>query len=156
MIVWLRVRGVLPVWSEEEEARNIKKQLEKHIPRVTDQNNRGWAKWMPVWFCLIFGLGSIWILHYKRYPVEEHQDVQIVQQVSPNEWMLQGRDLPYMRWKCCPDFNCASVVEPGYIAALVRYEDRGTCKSIYATGLGFFYHHANEVWWTKLDHTKEY
>jgi hypothetical protein len=152
MVVWLRVRGVLPVWTEEEEARNIKEQLEKHIPRP----DRGWAKWIPVWFCLIFGIGTVLFLHYRQYPVEKHYDVRIIQQVAPNEWMLQGDDLPYMRWKCCPDFNCASVIAPGYIAAIVRYEDRGTCKSIYATGLGFFYHHHGEIWWTKLDHTKEY
>src|ERR1700691_1757217 len=37
MIVWLRVRGVLPVWTEEEEARNIREQLEKHIPSKDGQ-----------------------------------------------------------------------------------------------------------------------
>jgi hypothetical protein len=145
----------LKVWTEEEEARNMREQLEKHIPSK-EGPHRGWAKYIPIWFCLIFGLVLGWYARSRRYPIEEHQDVQILQQVSPSEWMLQGRDLPYMRWKCCPDFNCASVIQAGYIAAIVRYEDRGVCKSIYSTGLGFFYHHAGEVWWTKLNHEKEY
>jgi hypothetical protein len=107
---------------------------------------------------VLCGFGAYAIIHppIPHFQIETHHRVQVLQRVSPDEWMMRGDDLPYMRWKCCPDFDCSTVVQAGYIAATVRYEERGTCKSILAPGLGFFWHEAGETWWTKLDYEKEY
>jgi hypothetical protein len=65
----------LKVWTEEEEARNMREQLEKHIP---SKEGRGWAKWIPVWLCLVFGLGAVWMLRPAKVTTEYNVAVTAV------------------------------------------------------------------------------
>jgi hypothetical protein len=137
------------------------KRRKENSGRTTD----GWSVYAPVWFvaAVCSGLLSYALTHapLRPYPVEIHYDVSIVDQVRPGTWVLSSDEpepkrLDNFWFNCCPDFNCAPYVKSGYIVPVVKYEVREGCESIGSVGLGFFYHKPGEMWWTKLDHSKEY
>lgn len=70
--------------------------------------------------------------------VEEYRNVKVLQQFSRTEWLMRRSDGD-MRWNCCPDFPCYTVIHPGYMMSTFRYEERGVCKSILGDGLGAFW-----------------
>lgn len=152
---------MLKAWSasaDRQRNRELVNRLKSRLPN-------GWA----VTYALIFIAASLGIAFViarpskpPRYPIEIHHRVSVLSSVAgtSDEWWISSDEpepkrLTNMRWKCCPDFDCASVVWPGYIARTVKYEERGACKSIRAAGLGFFWHDAGETWWTKLGNIKE-
>jgi hypothetical protein len=80
-----------------------------------------------------------------QYPVEIHHNVYIWSRVNgePQQWWVSSDEdarnaIPFSMWNCCPDFDCSTVMWAGYVDETAKWEDRGTCKSIYASGLGFF------------------
>jgi len=120
---------------ELEDARNrtIAEEMRGKIPR-------GWA----VIYALLFIAATLGvafaITRPPKYPIETHHNVYVWSQVKgQNAWWISANDLPLSRWDCCPDFPCSRVLWPGYIAATLRYEERGSCKSIRASGLGVFW-----------------
>jgi hypothetical protein len=121
---------------ELEDARNrtIAEEMRGKIPR-------GWA----VIYALLFIAATLGvafaITRPPKYPIETHHNVYVWSRVKGNDhaWWISADDLPLSKWTCCPDFNCAPNVMAGYIAATAKYEERGSCKSIRASGLGWFW-----------------
>lgn len=124
---------------EQQRAKELVEHLRSVIP---DFNSKGWVKFAPIIFCLFFGFIVFGFTHQHQYPIEVHHQVYVWSKVkgTNDAWWVSSEDgLPYSRWNCCPDFDCKSVIWPGYIAATAKYEERGTCKSIRADGLGWFW-----------------
>jgi hypothetical protein len=108
----------------------------------TPRRPRGLAPvYALLWMVVTLGLAFA-INRSPKYPVETHHNVYVWSQVKgvPGTWWISSEDgLPFNTWKCCPDFPCNRNIWPGYIADTLKYEERGECKSIRASGLG--------VWW---------
>jgi len=125
----LRVRKL---WLRKENA---------EPPKTEGTINRGRAFiYTMLVLALTFGLAFA-VTRPTKYPIETHHNVYVWSQVKGNDhsWWVSGDDLPLSKWTCCPDFNCTPNVWSGYIAATARYEERGDCKSIRASGLGWFW-----------------
>lgn len=124
---------------EQRRAREIVEGLKRHIPP------KGRAHYGPIWFCLAFGvLLAFAIGREPKYPIETHHNVYVWSQVKgvPDTWWISSDEpepnkLPLMRWNCCQDFPCSTVMDIGIIASTLKYEERGSCKSIRASGLGW-------------------
>jgi hypothetical protein len=79
-----------------------------------------------------------------KYPIEIHHNVYVWSQVKgePASWWISSDEpepqrLPLMRWNCCPDFPCWTVMDSMIVARTAKWEERGMCKSIRANGLGW-------------------
>lgn len=117
----------------------------------------GLAQYKPIVFCAACGLCLLAFTRSQQYPVEIHHRVSVWSAVpgTTDEWMLSSEEpepyaLPYGRWKCCPDFDCRAVIAPGYIADTLKYEAHGTCNSIRASGLGFFWQPRGQTGWALI------
>jgi len=82
------------------------------------------------------------------YPgVEEWRHVKVIQQLDRTTWNMRGHPVRYgkeqaeddLRFTCCPDFPCETVIHPLWKMDHFLFEERGWCKSILAPGLGSFY-----------------
>jgi hypothetical protein len=92
---------------------------------------------------ITFGLAFA-VTRTPKYPIETHHNVYIWSEVKGQReaWWISSDEpepnrLPLMRWNCCPDFPCSTVIWPGIIASTAKWEERGACKSIRASGLGW-------------------
>jgi hypothetical protein len=109
---------------------------------VRETEHKGWTRLSAITICGVLFLGAYGIARQQpKYPIEKHHNVYVWSQVkgAQNSWWVSGNDLPFSRWDCCPDFPCATVIWPGYIADTFKYEERGKCKSIRSSGLGAFW-----------------
>lgn len=110
-------------------------------------DRKGRARYAPIYFCFVvaivvatlYGVGTPF-----EYPIEKHHNVYVWSQVkgTNNTWLISSDEpepnkLPLMRWNCCSDFPCSTVMGSMIIASTVKWEERGTCKSIRASGLGW-------------------
>lgn len=137
----LSPRKMIEMWRQwnQERDRAIVEELKKKI-------NQGWAYlYLIAWVCLVF-LSAYAVNRPPKYPIETHHNVYVWSKVqgAKETWWVSSSDLPFNTWNCCPDFPCSTVIWPGYVAATLRYEERGTCKSIRAAGLG--------IWWKTDEH----
>jgi len=128
------MRSGLPVrklWLRKENAEH---------PKTEGMINRGRAFiYTMLMIALTFGLAFA-LARPAKYPVETHHNVTVWSRIKGAQaWWISADDLPLTRWDCCPDFPCAEVIWPGYVAATFKYEERGSCKSIRAAGLGIFW-----------------
>lgn len=118
--------------------------------------SHGFAVWSPFLIVIFVTiLVALAFSHQREFPIETHYNVSVWEQVAPNEWIVSSNEpephrLEKGRWKCCPDFPCATVIWPGYIAPMLKYEARGTCNSIRADGLGFFWQAEGKNDWINL------
>jgi hypothetical protein len=124
------------VWNQADEDSNMREQIE-----IANRLNGGWAFVRVVLLALACAGGVLAFSFQPKYPVETHHNVYVWSQVKGTQesWWVSGNDLPFSKWKCCPDFNCSAILWPGYIATTLKYEERGVCKSIRASGLGWFW-----------------
>jgi hypothetical protein len=72
------------------------------------------------------------------HPIYEYWDVKVISKVGTNSWLIEREDGKTL-YKGCPDFDNGSVIWPGYVATRIKYEDFGSCNSILAPGLGFYW-----------------
>jgi hypothetical protein len=122
----------------------------KVVLRIGGEKNKGLVRlytmgWIGFTLLLVVAV-SYAFAHPFGYPIEKHHNVYVWSQVKgqPDEWWISSDEnvtnkLPFNTWKCCPDFPCSTVIWPGYVAETLKYEERGSCKSIRASGLG--------IWW---------
>jgi hypothetical protein len=165
--VWLRVRGVLPVWDEEEEARNIKRQLEKQIPRRDDQHrgfSYGWSILILAILVVSWG-GWMWLAitdhreisdlrgelaKYRSDTVTEHH-VLFSAQLDDGDFSFTSDEEPQGgAFRPCPADIANHLDVPGILAEAIGYnadvaiwEERGTCKSILRADLGVWFKDKN-------------
>jgi hypothetical protein len=120
---------------------------------------KGWVRLYSLfWICFTVGIVvavGYGFAHPFGYPVEIHHRVSVWEQVAKDEWIVSSDErepqrLERGRWKCCPDFDCSTVIQSGYIAYTLKYEERGTCKSIRANGLGWTWQAPGKKNWTNL------
>jgi len=113
--------------------RELVEEIKRNIPK------RGWAAWSPIWFCLVFGLAVTFAFTRKpAYPIYEYHNVKVLSQVGPNKWWIEREDGKTL-YTACNDFDNAAVIWAGYVAKRIKYEDHGSCNSILAPGLGFYW-----------------
>ena len=113
-------------------------------PQTEGTTNKGRAiVYTTLMVAATFGLAFA-ITRTPKYPVETHHNVTVWSQVKGTKetWWISSDEpepnkLPLMRWNCCPDFPCDTVMGTMIVASTVKYEDQGTCKSIRASGLGW-------------------
>jgi hypothetical protein len=136
-------------WNEKraERMREMAERLRSRIPH-------GLVR-LYTMFWIVFTVGIVVVVAYgfahpRDFPIEKHRNVYVWSQVkgTTDSWWISsyegGNSLPFNTWKCCPDFPCSTVIWPGYVAEVLKYEERGSCKSLRASGLG--------VWWKTDEH----
>ena len=80
-----------------------------------------------------------WNDRFPEQAAEAREHVKEVQRkVAPNQWWMRKDDGPFL-YQGCPDFPNERVIWAGYIARKIRYEERGNCKSILRSDLGFWW-----------------
>jgi hypothetical protein len=87
------------------------------------------------------------IVHEPKYDVVEEHNIQVLRQVTDNQWAMSSSEQGPFLYTACNDFPNAKVIWPGYIADHAKWEERGECKSIRAQGLGF--------WWKRDPKTQD-
>jgi hypothetical protein len=130
---WASMKSALPKW----------KPWPKRESEGATSKGRGWARlYILIFTVLIFGVAFA-INRPAKYPVETHHNVYVWSQVkgSDHSWWMSSDDMGFVRWDCCPDFPCGTVIWPGYVMRTFKFEERGVCKSIRAQGLG--------TWWQR-------
>jgi hypothetical protein len=109
---------------------------------------KGVAGYQAIGFCVVFGIVAALLVAKSspKYPIEIHHQVTVWRPVlgEKNTWWISSDEpepnrLPLMRWACCPDYDCSKNIAPGWVIAVFKYEERGTCKSIRGSGLGAFW-----------------
>jgi hypothetical protein len=101
--------------------------------------HRGTARYWPIVFSTICcGLLAYAATRNPPHPIYEYRDVKVISKVGTNSWLIERQDGKTL-YKGCPDFDNGSVIWPGYVAARIKYEDFGSCNSILAPGLGFYW-----------------
>jgi hypothetical protein len=77
----------------------------------------------------VLGFGYNEYRHSVKYPVYDYDNVEVLQQTGNQEWIMRIDGMK-IRWNCCPDFDCSTVIWPGYVMRKFRYEQHGGCGSI--------------------------
>lgn len=108
------------------------------------QSSKGIGKYAPVWFAL-FCCGALVMgaMRIPAYPIDEEHNVAVKQQIADNEWSMHSDEEGDFSYRACPDFPNKDVIEVGFIARVAKWEQRGACRSIRATGLGFWWKDKN-------------
>jgi hypothetical protein len=145
--VWKISKRKWTSYWDERRARRMREMAERLRSRIPHGLVR-----LYTMFWIVFTVGIVVVVAYgfahpRDFPIEKHHHVYVWSQVkgTTDTWWISSDErepyrLPMMRWKCCPDFPCATVMpEPGSItiASTAKWEERGTCKSIRASGLEF-------------------
>jgi hypothetical protein len=106
------------------------------------RRTRGVARYAPILLmgavCLGFSYG---IYRIPQYPVVELHNVRVEKQVADNKWLMEDAASGRFLFTACHDFPTKGVIEAGYVARKIRYEEHGACKSILKPDLG--------VWWER-------
>ena len=106
----------------------------------TTRHGSGWARyWAVVFAAGCYGLLGFAIVREPKYEIVEEHHVKVLSQVSPNSWAMSSDEEGSFLYTGCNDFPNATVIWAGYIADRAKWEERGECKSIRATGLGFYW-----------------
>lgn len=74
----------------------------------------------------------------EKSQVETYYNVEILNKIGPNEWLLLRQDGMF-RYRGCKDFDNNGVIGVGFVAKKVKFMQFGDCESIKGEGLGFFY-----------------
>src|ERR1700722_196292 len=100
----------------------------------------GWARYYPIVFAgLCCGLMGLAVAREPKFPTSTEHHVAILRQTATNEWDMQDDEQGDFRYKGCDDFPNDTVIQPGWVADHATWEERGACRSIRATGLGFWF-----------------
>lgn len=73
------------------------------------------------------------------YPIVEEHNVQVLSRIATNEWAMHSDEEGDFIFRGCKNFPNDTVITPGYIARRAMWQERGECKSIRDTGLGFWW-----------------
>ena len=109
------------------------------------KKSNGVGVYGTIGFCLAFGLALtvvLWAARPQYETVTEH-NVKVFRQLGENEWAMQSDEQGYFVFRGCEDFPNADVIWAGFIADKAKWEERGKCKSIRRSDLGFWWrdHH---------------
>lgn len=158
--------GISSVWSAEEEAANITRQLQEHIYRKPEQ--RGFSRlWGELLVFLLVGSWIGWISlavldgqkisrletelsRYRTQTVTEH-NVAVIRKLGDGDFAFQSDEEPQggAYRPCHVDYENGLDVTGmlsqavGYIADRAAWEERGVCKSILRADLGFWWRDKN-------------
>lgn len=107
--------------------------------------------WTSSWLVVsIFALGCCSLLAFAAYHqrpnlVTEH-NVVIYRQLSDGDWQMSSDEESDLVFRPCPDDGAGGVdvnglfaSAVGYVADYAKWEERGTCKSILRSDLGFWF-----------------
>ena len=103
------------------------------------------AKYWPILFAVV--CTGIFLLAASRplpYVRETHHHVEVLRKLAYNLWEMRDNEVGLFRYTGCADFDNSTVIWPGYVADHAIWEERGACKSIRDTGLGFFWEHDDQ------------
>jgi len=95
---------------------------------------------------LTFASAALIYSAFPHPPVDKEHNVAILEQLPTGEWRMHSDEEGTFVYRPCPDFNNASVIWVGYIADYAQWRQYGWCRSIRATGLGFFYREGHNNW----------
>ena len=122
----------------------------------------GTADYSPVWFCglMVVVMGALtYGLAHQHYNVVTQHNVVIYRQLSNGDWMMSSDEDPDLVFRPCVDdanggvdVNGLLAQGVGYIAEHATWEERGTCKSILRSDLGFWFRdRANNFTYKKVN-----
>lgn len=109
---------------------------------------RGMAQSMAtVWLFALACLGVLVIGAWRNRPsVVIQHNVAIYRQLDNGDWVMRSDEDPSLVWRTCPedsqggvDVNGLLQQAVGYVADYAKWEERGTCKSILRSDLGFWF-----------------
>jgi hypothetical protein len=124
-------------WTALQLKSATRKKQQESNPSTT-ANFKGWARYTPIIFAAACcGLMGVAVERQPKFEIATEHNVQVLQQISPNTWRMSSAEEGAFLYTGCDDFPNASVIWAGYIADEARWEERGKCKSIRATGLFF-------------------
>jgi hypothetical protein len=105
------------------------------------KTGEGKVSYGPVWFMAIVAMvaGLVAWRMLPKYPVVDEHNIQVLKQVGPDAWMMRSDEEGDFMYTGCGDFPNSDVIWAGYVARHARWEERGRCKSIRDTGLGFYW-----------------
>ncbi len=133
----------------------LKKSRPKHAQKwmnwVASWNERrrkmqGWMRANEWPISLIFSVlilsGVVYSARH-QYPIVEEHNVAVYQRLSDGDWAMSSDEEGKFAYRPCSDdaINTNTMLKKGigYIASRASWEERGDCKSIRATGLGFYW-----------------
>lgn len=102
-----------------------------------------WA-WPILFVAIVVTPLAYLIARPPRYPISEEHNVAVFRKLADGDWAMRSDESGDFAYRPCTDFSVESMLHQGtgYIAERARWEERGSCKSIRATGLGFFWRDA--------------
>lgn len=123
--------------------RTFKRAMESNRSTKTttsDDRPRGAASYRPIWFaalcCAVLVYGAT---RLPAYMTVELHNVRVEKQVAANKWLMSDPVDGSFLWTGCHDFPNERVIQAGFIARRVKYEEHGDCKSILRGDLGFWW-----------------
>jgi len=90
--------------------------------------------------CLAASSVLVYAMVHFRLPEEIHHKVRIERRISADQWWLVDQENPQgFMYAACHDFPNEEWIKAGYFAREARWQVKGGCNSIKASGMGFFY-----------------
>lgn len=140
------IAGAIEPWTAEQEAANIAEQVRRHRENMWRERGNVFVHALTI-VAFLSLLLPIWAAYHRQdYPVETWKNVWVWYQKrnQPQTWGVWTPDYGWKEINCCPDFDCRTVIDTGWIMDDFSFEERGTCKSIRAQGLGVSWRKNNE------------
>lgn len=109
--------------------------------------SKGHSKYAPIWFALFCGIVlSYGAVKLSRENIVTAHHVAVLRQLDNGDWAMRSDEDASLVFRPCSDdvtrgvdVNGLLTQGIGYIADYARWDERGTCKSILRSDLGFWF-----------------
>ena len=115
------------------------------------QRSKGITRYAPIWFCMFFGaLVVMAVTMLPRDNVVTQHHVAVLGQLPDGDWAMESDEDSSLVFRVCPDDERRGVHVTamfqkaiGYVADEAKWQERGECKSIFRSDLGFWFRDKN-------------
>jgi hypothetical protein len=106
---------------------------------------KGESRYWPIAFSAFCCLGLVYAAtRIPKYTVTEEHNVAVLGTIAPHLFRMHDDEQGDFRYRDCYDFPSDTIIKPGWVAPRARWEERGECRSIRATGLGFWWEYPDK------------
>lgn len=137
--IFVSISTTLKLWTSSAMAR---------LFPISRKVNRGLARWAPLWFVAFICAGLVYgLTRLPKDTVVTENHVAIIGQLNNGDFAFVSDEEPHGgTFRPCPDDERSGVDVSGiltkgvgYIADYAKWEERGNCKSILRSDLGFWF-----------------
>lgn len=144
------------LWMHAMTGRRINSKIKTKFSAIITRASQSWkrakrnvsgrADYAPIWFSVFVMAALAYGVSRQHFNVVTQHNVEVYRQLENGDWMMSSKEDPDLVFRPCPDDTRSGVdvngllsQAVGYVAETARWEERGTCKSILRSDLGFWF-----------------